>query len=291
VFRLDDDREASLRGRIPAPRETAWSTAKRLLDWVSARWKHANAHVDEQDALEILKAVDEGARFACVEYSTVLSQALNASGIPGRVVKLYADDYHVGLGKGHVVSEAWIDGLDEWVLLDGQNGIYWTDETVAPLGVPALQDWFRSGSGRAAHVELGPTPVSDQDAELWWRYFAYASPTGAAWSETAFVPIFQTEAVLSAEVLLRNRAEAYPNLAELTVGITSLDGGPAIRPQTEHPYAAGFQVALNGAAPVPVALDEAWPLPLEPAGVHEARIATVTAYGALGPETVAYRVR
>jgi hypothetical protein len=133
--------------------------------------------------------------------------------------------------------------------------------------------------------------VSDHDAELWWRYFAYASPTGAAWSETAFVPIFQTEAVLSAEVLLRNRAEAYPNLAELTVGITSLDGGPAIRPQTEHPYAAGFQVALNGAAPVPVALDEAWPLPLEPAGVHEARIATVTAYGALGPETVAYRVR
>jgi hypothetical protein len=122
MFRLDDDREASLRERIPAPKDTAWSTARGLLEWVSARWKHANAHVDEQDALEILKLVDEGARFACVEYSTVLSQALNASGIPGRVVKLYADDYHVGLGKGHVVSEAWIDSLDAWVLLDGQNG-------------------------------------------------------------------------------------------------------------------------------------------------------------------------
>jgi hypothetical protein len=76
MFRLDDDREASLRGRIPAPKDTAWSTARGLLEWVSARWKHANAHVDEQDALEILKLVDEGARFACVEYSTVLSQAL-----------------------------------------------------------------------------------------------------------------------------------------------------------------------------------------------------------------------
>jgi hypothetical protein len=180
------------------------------------------------------------------------------------------------------------DGSGEFDLL--LTEAFGTDEDWPELveamraNVPApsieILDWPTPGPSRAI-----------RDAELWWRYFAYASPTGATWSETAFVPIFQTDAVLGAEVLLRNRAEAYPDLAELTIGITSVDGGPAIRPQTEHPYAAGFQVALNGAAPVPVARDGAWPLPLEPAGVHEARIATVTAYGALGPETVAYRVR
>jgi Transglutaminase-like superfamily len=290
LFRLGEDREALLRERIPEPENTAWETATRLLGWVAGRWKHANAHVDEQDALEILKLVDDGGRFACVEYSTVLGQALNASAIPARVVKLYADDYHVGLGKGHVVAEAWIDGLDAWVLLDGQNGIYWADEDGIPLGVPALQEWFRTGRERAAHVELGPASVSDRDAELWWRYFAHASPTGATWSEEVFVPIFQTEAVFGAEILLRDRAEAYPDLAEIAIGVTSVDGGPAIRPRTEHPFGTGFQIALNEAAPVAIAINDAWALPSEPTGVHEARIATVTSYGALRPAAVAYRV-
>jgi Transglutaminase-like superfamily len=289
LFRLADDREALLRERIPAAGDTAWETAVQLLGWVAGRWKHANAHVDEQDALDILKLVDEGARFACVEYSTVLSQALNASNIPARVVKLYADDYHVGVGKGHVVAEAWIDGLDTWILLDAQNGIYWTDEDGTTLGVPALQERFRNGR-QAAQVSLGPSRVSDRDAALWWRYFAHASPTGVTWSDAAFVPIFQTEAVLSAEVLLRDIDEAYPDLAEITIGITAVEGSPAIRAHTEHPYATGFQIAVEGTAPVRIVLDAAWALPREPAGVHETRIATATPYGTLRPSTLAYRI-
>jgi hypothetical protein len=193
LFRLADERATLLREQVPAREDAAWETAVRLLAWVSARWPHANAHVDEQDAVEILRLVEKGKRFACVEYSTVLSQALNAFGIPARVVNLYTDDYHVGLGKGHVVSEAWIDGRDDWVVFDGQNGMYWTDEDGGPLGVPTLQDRFRSGRRPAAHVTVGPKPVRDPDAELWWRYFAHASPTGATWAGTSFVPTFQSE--------------------------------------------------------------------------------------------------
>jgi Transglutaminase-like superfamily len=291
LFRLPDEREALLREQIPAREDTAWETAVRLLAWVSGRWPHANAHVDEQDAVEILKLVEKGERFACVEYSTVLSQALNASGIPARVVNLYTDGYHVGLGKGHVVSEAWIDGPDDWVLLDGQNGMYWISEDGAPLGVPALQDRFRSGGPRAAHVTVRPEPVNDPDAELWWRYFAHASPTGTTWAATSFVPTFQTEGVVRADVLLRDRAEAYPDLAELTIGMSNVDARPAIRAHTEHPYAVGFGITTSGATPVRIALDEAWALPRWPAGVHGAEIATVTPFGALTPSTVTFRVR
>jgi hypothetical protein len=276
LFRLPDDREALLREQIPAPGDTAWETALRLLGWVAGRWPHANAHVDEQDAVEILKLVEQGERFTCVEYSTVLSQALNASRIPGRVVKLYTDSYHVGLGKGHVVAEAWIDGLGEWVLLDGQNGMHWIDEKGDALGVPMLQDRFQSGGPLAAHATVGPKPVSDRDAELWWRYFAHASPTGAAWARISFVPIFQTEGVTSAELLLRDRAEAYPNLSEITIGISTVDGGPAIHARSEHPYAVGFELTNGAAAPATVALDEAWALPRRPAGLHTIEIATLT---------------
>jgi Transglutaminase-like superfamily len=291
LFRLPVEREALLREQLPARASTAWETAVTSLAWVSGRWPHANAHVDEQDAVEILRLVDNGERFACVEYSTVLSQALNASGIPSRVVNLYTGDYHVGLGKGHVVSEAWIDGLDDWVLLDGQNGMYWVDEDGTPLGVPALQDRLRGDARRATHVTVGPNTISDPDAGLWWRYFAHASPTGATWADASFVPTFQTEQVVRAEVLLRDRAEAYPDLAELTIGISNAGGGPAIRARTEHPYAAGFAITTDGAAPVRIALDQAWPVPRLRAGVHRSEIATLTPFGALTPSTVTFSVR
>jgi hypothetical protein len=290
LFRLSEEREALLRELIPSPDDTAWASATQLLGWVAGRWNHSNAHVDEQDAVEILKLVDEGMRFTCVEYATVLSQALNASRIPARVVRVYAEDYHVGMGKGHAVAEAWIDGLDDWVLLDGQNGIYWADEDGAPLGVPALQERFQSGEPRGAPVGPGSSPMSDDDAEHWWQYFAYALPTGAAWSDAGFVPIFQSEAVIGEEILLRDRSEAYPDLAEIAIGVTSVDGRAAIRAQTEHPYAVGFEIRMSGAEPETIALDGGWALPREPAGEHEATIATTTPYAALAPSTLTFRI-
>jgi Transglutaminase-like superfamily len=289
LFRLDDDREALLREWIPAPEDTAWGTALQLLGWVAGRWQHANAHVDEQDAVAIVKLVDKGERFACVEYSTVLSQALNASRIPARVVNLYAEGYHAGLGKGHVVSEAWIDGLDAWVVLDGQNGMYWSDDAGTPLGIPALQDRLTGGEGRALVAVVGPNPVTGDEAELWWRYFAHASPTGATWSETAFVPIFQNEGVRRADVLVRDRAEAYRDLAEIAIGITSVDGRPAVCPHTEHPFATGFQITVGETQQMTVELDGAWPVPTESAGDHVASIAAVMPYTTLAPARLALR--
>jgi hypothetical protein len=95
--------------------------------------------------VECLRRVDAGQRFACVEYSLVLAQALNALGIPARKLSLRQQNYHVGLGRGHVVSEAWIDDLCRWVVLDGQNGMYWTGDDGKPLGAPELQRAAQSG--------------------------------------------------------------------------------------------------------------------------------------------------
>src|SRR4029453_14146136 len=46
----------------------------------------------------------------------------------------------------------------------------------------------------------------------------------------------------------------------------------------------------SGAPAVSIGLDGAWPLPHKPAGVHEARIETVTPYTALAPSTVTMRI-
>jgi len=76
-------REEILLSRLPDRDSSAWTTA-RGYSWVAARWNHANDHVESRDAVEILDRVETGERFACVEYSAVLSQSLNAVGIPAR---------------------------------------------------------------------------------------------------------------------------------------------------------------------------------------------------------------
>jgi hypothetical protein len=140
-------------------------------------------------------------------------------------------------------------------------------------------------------VAVGQSQESDQDADLWWRYFAHASPAGATWSDGPFVPIFQTEGVMRADVLVRDRAEAYPHLAEITIGVTTIDGDPALRAHTEQPFATGFWIATGDATPVTIDIDEAWPLPREPAGIHEVSIATTTPYGTLASARVVMRIR
>ncbi len=162
------DREELLRDLLPPLEPTSWATAAALLAWVHHRWEHANDHVEAPDAVEVLRRVAAGERFACVEYSIVLSQSLNARGIPARRLHLRQADHHVGVGRGHVVSEAWIDDLRQWVLLDGQNGAYWADEDDRPLALPELLDRYADGAppppDGAAHRRAevrGGRPVVD----------------------------------------------------------------------------------------------------------------------------------
>jgi hypothetical protein len=93
--RIGSERVAAFTDRLPERTSSAWETALTLLEWARTSWEHANDHVLEPDALGVLERVDAGARFACVEYSIVLSQALNAAGIPGRRVSLRQHNHHV----------------------------------------------------------------------------------------------------------------------------------------------------------------------------------------------------
>jgi hypothetical protein len=286
--RLPKEREALLRERLPRPGHRAWDTARALLAWVADRWRHANDHAASRDAVTILDQVDAGRRFSCVEYTTVLSQALNAVGIPSRAVSLRQDSYHIGLGRGHMVSEAWIDELSAWVVLDGQNGLYWVDDDGTPLGVPQLQDRCVAGEGPPRYVCVGSRKLSPDRAPLWFSYFRHAHTTGAAWGDE-YVPIFQTEHVATCDELLRDRALAYPDLAEITVGVVDDAGRPALQLRPRHPYATGV-VVTEGGRTWTLAPGDAWSLPTGPAGDHAATVATMTPYATLRAHRIAYRI-
>jgi hypothetical protein len=275
---LPDERAALLRGRLPEPSRSATDTALSLLEWTTSRWEHANDHVEERDAVHVLDRVGGGERFACVEYSIVLSQSLNAVRIPARTLNLRSASYHSGFGRGHVVTEAWLDELRAWVVLDGQNGGYWCDEEGRLLGAVDLAARHRHGD-RPIFTTLTRTLSEEQD-DMWFSYFAHPSTRHTCWSEGPFAPTFQSTHVAGCERLVRGTTGMAPDLSTMATGITE---GPSLRFAPTHPYADGVD------ADTELGMDEELSLRTTP-GEHHVEVATRTAYDTLAPQHVSYLV-
>jgi transglutaminase superfamily protein len=281
--RTTPDREAELARRVPEPAGGAWPTAVRLATWVSGHWEHGDAHVETgEDAVRCLDRVAAGERFACVEYTLVLGQALNALGIPARRVDLRQDGYHVGMARGHVVTEAWLDDLGRWAVLDGQCGAYWADADGRPLSVRELCTVYREGR-RAEWVGPDADPAG---LAYWWSLYGNASIGGVTWSAGTHVPVFQRSRLL-ADVVLRDPAPLYPDLSEVEVAVAPpVDGAAAVRLSTAHPYATGF---VAGGAEIPLD-NPLWTLESAP-GEYRVDLAVRTRYGALAARPLRYVVR
>lgn len=283
LFRLSEEREALLRELVPRPQSSAWETAKELLGWVSRRWKHADAHMEVDDAVLCLQRVDAGARFACVEYSLVLAQALNTLGIPARKVGLRQAAYHAGLGRGHVICEAWIDELGIWVALDAQNGLFWTDSSGTTLGVKELCLLQREGAPTPTAVICTDKDLDQTKLDFWFTYFAHASSTAGSLVDGAYVPIFQRNHPATTVRLDREPTRYYPDLSEVDTGIClSSEGELALQFTAAHPFATGFAVDN-------IPCGALWTINSTP-GHHEITIQTITRYGPLSRHRVSYQV-
>jgi Transglutaminase-like superfamily len=275
-------RAAELRAQLPAPLPSAWETAVATLAWVTGRWLHANAHMEVDDAVECLRRVDQGQRFACVEYSLVLTQSLNALGIPARRLSLRQPSYHAGVGRGHVVSEAWIDDLARWVVLDGQNGLYWTGHRGEPLGAVELGQTFAARGPRPDYVTVG-APVSEADAQIWFSYFAHMTSNAGTWSPGPFGLVFQRTMLFVSRRLEHLPGALYPDLSEIGVESALHDQRTALRLTAAHPFARGF--AADGTD-----LGGDVLLLADTTGEHEASLAVRTDYGLLAARPVRYSV-
>ncbi len=285
---LDPAGAARLTARLPRPRAGALATAETLLGWVTERWRHSGGgHQACDDANVVLDRVEQGERFACVEYTVVLTQALNAVQIPARPISLFRRDYHAGLGTGHVVTEAWIDDLGKWVVLDGQNGAVWRDVDGVPLSLLELQQAYLIGdrpefSGRGQNFD-------PDDAAGWFRYFYAAGVTGVlAWSPGPYVPVMEDATVIGSQRLAESLAGVAPDLAEISTGVADHEG-PALVFRADHPYATGFRVTdANGQA---TGLGPGQPLRLAGGeGAYELAVAVTTRYGTLTPQPLEYVV-
>jgi len=289
LFRLNSVGEAMLKARLPQPLPTALATAELLLDWVSGKWQAGQAsYTLDGDANRILdRTTTGGARYGAVEYTIVLTQALNALRIPARRLRGLAEGYHeragLAAGPGHPMTEAWIDDLASWVVFDGRNGATWRDQDGAPLGALELQRLYRTRQ-RPQFKGAGPN-FRAAEAVDWFTFFhTVAVSDGLAWSSGPYNPVTGTGTVLRASRLADSDVDAAPDLAAISTSVTADRNRPALVFRTDHPYATGFAVAESTVADektqTTLSLDQPFPLDAEP-GEHRLTVATMTPYGAL----------
>jgi hypothetical protein len=287
--RLDASGAAALAARLPEPLPAALATAEMLLAWVTGRWRHSSTvHDQSGDANVVLDRVERGERFACREYTTVLTQALNAVQIPARPISLFRPDYHAGMGTGHAVTEAWIDDLGKWVLLDGQNGAFWRDADGVPLSVLELRGRYLAGD-RPEFSGGGHNFYADSAGE-WFKYFHAFAVTGTlAWSAGPYVPIMEVSRVIPSQRLADAADGFAPDLAAISTGVTDHQG-PALVFTADHPYATGFRLTDNERGATIVRPTQPFLLARE-AGEFRLTVAVMTRYGTLAPQPLHYLVR
>jgi len=288
LCRLPGEREELLQSRLPQRRSGAWETALATLVWVATRWIHANHFLPAEDAVQILDLVAEGGRFACPAYATVLSQSLNAQRVPARCVRLLLATHHAGVGRAHRVTEAWIDDLSKWVVLDGQNGLFWCDHEGTPLGLAEL---------RQSHQQPGPRPdaiclarsISEQRLDAWWDYFAGpCSTAGRLWAP-AKLGLMCEGHPLASESTQPDARGLYPRLDLPSVGLAAIEGHPALVLGCVNPYATGFYVRTPAGTSTLGMDDPVWRLEPAPPGDHSIEIGVTTEYGQLPPHVVSYQ--
>jgi len=95
---------------------------RAISGWVKSKWEHdENTSSEKSDPISILNEAARGRNFRCVEYAIVVAGALNAIGIPTRVLGLMTKDVETRKASaGHVVAEAYLPDMKQWVMIDGQ---------------------------------------------------------------------------------------------------------------------------------------------------------------------------
>jgi hypothetical protein len=136
-YRLDD---------VILNAKSDYEKVRLVSKWVRSRWEHNGQNMPEKsDPISILQEAEQGKRFRCVEYSAVLAGALNAIGIPARVLSILTEDVETReSGAAHVVAEAYVSDQGKWIMVDGQ----WDVIPVVkgkPIGAVELQRALAEG--------------------------------------------------------------------------------------------------------------------------------------------------
>jgi transglutaminase-like putative cysteine protease len=153
---------------VVAGDESDYDRVRSICEWVRGRWEHnGDNEPKKSDPISILEEAATGKRFRCVEYAIVVAGALEAVGIPARVLALKTEDVETRpRGAGHVVAEAWLAGKSKWIMIDGQFDVIPTLDG-EPLNAVELQ---RALAAKKKGLDVDS--LSGTKADAWFRWVA-----------------------------------------------------------------------------------------------------------------------
>ena len=229
---------------VVAGAETDTDRMMQVASWARSRWEHNGSNrPSKSDPITILEEAEGGERFRCVEYAVVVAGALNAVGIPARVVGLKSADVETRwLGAGHVVAEAWLADLQKWALVDGQF-----DAVVMLDGVPQSAAEIRLElDARPSDLRVVGVGLGDSDGRegylRWLAPYLYYLDVGLderygtdrQRGRLMLVPegapephVFQRKSPIRHTIYTRSLAAFYapPSAGPLGLGVMSVEGG------------------------------------------------------------------
>jgi len=165
-YQAPDEMLGELRERyhlddVIAPGRTEFAQMCLLREWVRTRWDHGwSRNPPPRNALEILRAAEQGSDFNCGYYSLVMMQCLLALGFVARQVgisKASAEWMAHDEGNiGHSICEAWSHQYHKWVLLDADLNIHY-ERNGLPLSMLEIHRAWVTRRWDAVRVVEGPT--------------------------------------------------------------------------------------------------------------------------------------
>ncbi|MGB2982807.1 MAG: transglutaminase domain-containing protein, partial [Candidatus Bipolaricaulia bacterium] len=113
----------------------------RVMQWAHGLTTHAPnpSRPDRMTGLYLTRlALDEGKRFNCWMFATVLNDAYLSLGFASRIVHLWP--HRENPNESHVVTNVYSRELEKWVLMDADMCAYVTDEQGIPLGPDEIRE-------------------------------------------------------------------------------------------------------------------------------------------------------
>ncbi len=143
--KLKDLREAYHLDELVAPGKDEFDKQVILNDWVHHRFKKfGQPSTKSRGALEVLKAIDEGATFFCAQYADTLVSAAASLGWIDRELALrrhQGANAHGGSTE-HSTTEIWSNQYGKWIMLDPTSNMYLEANGTPLNGWEIRQEWF-----------------------------------------------------------------------------------------------------------------------------------------------------
>jgi hypothetical protein len=142
--KLKELRERYKLDAVVAPGRDEFEQQSLLLDWVHHRFKKfGRPSVETTSALEILKGIEEGQPFFCVQYAHLYASAAASLGWVDRELALRRHQDPPGGGSTeHLTTEIWSNQHHKWVMMDPTANMRLEKNGIPLSGFELRQEWF-----------------------------------------------------------------------------------------------------------------------------------------------------